>query len=83
MPSELTFRISLAVIGALIYVIRFYYMGLTGNPAKSMLISRPSKTEILGIGAVGLIAMVVPITYVFMPYWLDWAAYPSQTVGGG
>lgn len=80
MNSELTFRLSLAVIGGIIYAIRFYYFGTAGSNRKSVLFSRLDRGRMLLISGVGLMAMVVPITYILMPYWLQWAALSMAAI---
>jgi protein-S-isoprenylcysteine O-methyltransferase Ste14 len=73
--SELTFRASLAVIGVMIYAIRFYYFGLTAKSGDRVS-KGANKFSSLAIGAIGLMAMVAPMAYVFTPRWLEWAALP-------
>ncbi len=75
MNNELTFRVGLAVIGVVLYAVRFYYFGLTARTGTE--VSRRANTvRSLLIGAVGLMAMVAPMAYVFTPRWLEWAALP-------
>jgi protein-S-isoprenylcysteine O-methyltransferase Ste14 len=75
MNNELTFRVGLAVIGVILYALRFYYFGLTARTGTKVS-KRANTVRSLLIGAVGLLAMVAPMAYVFTPRWLAWAALP-------
>lgn len=75
MNTELAFRVSLAAIGVALYGLRFYYFGVTAR-AGARVIRRANRLRSLGIGVVGLLAMVGPLAYVFTPRWLEWAAVP-------
>jgi protein-S-isoprenylcysteine O-methyltransferase Ste14 len=78
MNTELTFRISLAVIGLPIYAIRYYYLSLM-DKSGDKISNRASQTTVILVWLVSVLATFVPVAYVIAPRWLVWAALPLPT----
>lgn len=75
MNSELLFRTIFAVIGIPIYAIRYYYLGsMVGSGDKVS--KSASRTSLLFIWLVSVMATIVPVVYVIAPRWLAWSALP-------
>src|SRR3970282_294273 len=76
MNAELPFRISLALIGLLLYAIRFYYFSLTARSGERVTHKGTGKIGALAIGSVGILAMIVPILYILSARRIEWASLP-------
>lgn len=79
MTSELSFRISLAIIGTVYTAIRIYYTRLTIQSDRSFFRPRNDLRQLL-FGTVGFLNIVPTVIYVISAEQLAWAALPLPAV---